>query len=44
VLFEELIAQWDELEFIEPDVVLPHRRGNFVLGLETMPIRFRAVS
>jgi cytochrome P450 family 142 subfamily A polypeptide 1 len=42
VLFEELLARLEDLEFVEPEVALPHRRGNFVLGLESMPIRFRA--
>jgi cytochrome P450 len=42
VLFEEVIARLDDLEFVEPEVELLHRRGNFVLGLESMPIRFRA--
>jgi cytochrome P450 family 142 subfamily A polypeptide 1 len=42
VLFEEVIARLDDLEFAKPEVTLPHRRGNFVLGLEAMPIRFRA--
>jgi cytochrome P450 family 142 subfamily A polypeptide 1 len=42
VLFEEVIVRLDDLEFTEPEVTLPHRRGNFVLGLEAMPIRFRA--
>jgi hypothetical protein len=42
VLFEEVIARLDDLEFVEAEAALPHRRGNFVLGLESMPIRFRA--
>jgi cytochrome P450 family 142 subfamily A polypeptide 1 len=44
VLFEEVIARLDDLELVEPDAALPHRRGNFVLGLESMPIQFRPAS
>jgi cytochrome P450 family 142 subfamily A polypeptide 1 len=44
VLFEELLARLDEIELVEPDAALPRRRGNFVLGLESMPIRFRATA
>ncbi len=44
VLFEELLARFDEIELADPDRALPRRRGNFVLGLEAMPIRFRAAS
>jgi len=44
VLFEELLARWDVIELAAPESDLPRRRGNFVLGLETMPIRFRAIT
>ncbi len=42
VLFEELLARLDEIELVDADTPLPRRRGNFVLGLDAMPIRFRA--
>jgi cytochrome P450 family 142 subfamily A polypeptide 1 len=41
VLFEELLDRLDQIELIDADRPLPRRRGNFVLGLEEMPIRFR---
>ncbi len=40
VLFEELLGRFDELELATDDP-LPTRRGNFVLGLEQVPVRFR---
>ncbi|WP_205528815.1 cytochrome P450 [Desertimonas flava] len=40
VLFEELIARLDDLELATAND-LPRRRGNFVLGLEALPVRFR---
>lgn len=43
VLFEELLRRLDDLE-LATDESLPWRRGNFVLGLNTVPIRFRAVA
>jgi cytochrome P450 family 142 subfamily A polypeptide 1 len=41
VLFEELLARFEEIDLADPETALPRRRGNFVLGLEAMPIRFR---
>jgi len=41
VLFEELLDRLDQIELVDADRPLPRRRGNFVLGLEEMPIRFR---
>lgn len=41
VLFEELVARFDDLE-LATDASLPQRRGNFVLGVESVPVRFRA--
>jgi cholest-4-en-3-one 26-monooxygenase len=41
VLFEELIGRLDELELASHEP-LPERRGNFVLGLNSLPVRFRA--
>ena len=42
VLFEELLARWSEIALAQPDEALPRRRGTFVLGIERMPVRFRA--
>ena len=39
VLFEELLARLDDLELATADE-LPRRRGNFVLGLERVPVTF----
>lgn len=39
VLFEELLARLPDLELVE-GAPLPERRGNFVLGLESVPVRF----
>ncbi|MFN8023799.1 MAG: cytochrome P450 [Acidimicrobiales bacterium] len=43
VLFEELLRRFDDLE-LATDEPLPMRRGNFVLGLNSVPVRFRAVA
>jgi cholest-4-en-3-one 26-monooxygenase len=45
VLFEELLSRLDNLE-LASDAPLPERRGTFVLGLNTVPVRFspRSVS
>ncbi|MEX1107099.1 MAG: cytochrome P450 [Ilumatobacteraceae bacterium] len=40
VLFEELLARLDHLELAD-GAALPWRRGNFVLGLEHVPVTFR---
>ncbi len=40
VLFEELLAAWRHVELAEPARPLPRRRGTFVLGIESMPVRF----
>ncbi len=42
VLFEELLRRLDHLE-LATDEPLQQRRGNFVLGLNQVPVRFRAV-
>jgi cytochrome P450 len=39
ILFEELLARFDHLE-LATEQPLPQRRGNFVLGLESLPVRF----
>jgi cytochrome P450 family 142 subfamily A polypeptide 1 len=44
VLFEELLVRLDEIELVAAEHALPRRRGNFVLGLESMPIRFRTAA
>jgi cytochrome P450 family 142 subfamily A polypeptide 1 len=41
VLFEELLGRFDDLE-LATDEPLLQRRGNFVLGLNQVPVRFRA--
>jgi cytochrome P450 family 142 subfamily A polypeptide 1 len=39
ILFEELLRRLPDLELATDDT-LPMRRGNFVLGLESVPVRF----
>ncbi|MEM7412308.1 MAG: cytochrome P450 [Myxococcota bacterium] len=41
VVFDELLDRWTEVALEAPDTPLPRRRGNFVLGFEAMPVRFR---
>jgi cytochrome P450 family 142 subfamily A polypeptide 1 len=41
VLFGELLRRLPEIELAQPSEPLPRRRGNFVLGIEAMPIRFQ---
>ena len=41
VLFEELLSRLDDITLETPEESLPRRRGNFVLGFESMPIRFK---
>ena len=40
VLFEEVLERLPDLRLADPDAPLPRRRGNFVLGIESMPVRF----
>lgn len=40
VLFDELLRRMPDISFAETSARLPRRRGNFVLGIEAMPIRF----
>jgi cytochrome P450 family 142 subfamily A polypeptide 1 len=42
VLFEELLARFDDIELLDAASPAPLRRGNFVVGIESLPIRFRA--
>jgi cholest-4-en-3-one 26-monooxygenase len=39
VLFDELLRRMPDLELVE-GAELPERRGNFVLGLESVPVRY----
>ena len=40
ILFEALLERMTDIELASPDEQLPRRRGNFVLGIEQMPVRF----
>ncbi len=40
VLFDEILDRWTDLRLAEPDTAPPRRRGNFVLGIESLPISF----
>lgn len=40
VLFEEVLERLPDIELVEPGVDQPERIGNFVLGIETLPVRF----
>jgi cytochrome P450 len=40
ILFEELLARLDDMQLATDDI--PWRRGNFVLGPNSVPITFRA--
>jgi cytochrome P450 family 142 subfamily A polypeptide 1 len=42
VLFDELLERLPDLELADPAAPLHRRRGNFVLGLETLPVVFPA--
>lgn len=44
VLFEELLDRFADIALATPDAPLPRRRGNFVLGLDSMPIVFTPAS
>jgi cytochrome P450 family 142 subfamily A polypeptide 1 len=44
VLFEELLVRLPDLELADPEAPLPRRRGNFVLGVESLPVRFTPVA
>ena len=44
VLFEELLARLPDIALADPDTPLPRRRGNFVLGYESMPVKFEPVA
>jgi cytochrome P450 family 142 subfamily A polypeptide 1 len=40
VLFEEVLERMPDIALAEPERSLPRRRGNFVLGVEELPVRF----
>ena len=40
VLFEEVLDRWPDLALVEPGGPRPERKGNFVLGLEELPVSF----
>jgi cytochrome P450 family 142 subfamily A polypeptide 1 len=40
VLFDELLDRLPEIDLADPEAPLDQRRGNFVLGLETLPVVF----
>jgi cytochrome P450 family 142 subfamily A polypeptide 1 len=40
VLFEELLQRLPDIALADPDAAIPRRRGNFVLGFESMPVVF----
>ena len=42
VLFEELLARFGDIELVDPSSPAPLRRGNFVVGIESLPVRLRA--
>jgi cytochrome P450 family 142 subfamily A polypeptide 1 len=44
VLFDELLDRLPDLALADPEAELPRRRGNFVLGVESMPVRFTPVA
>ncbi len=44
ILFEELLTRFDKIELANPTAAAPRRRGNFVLGIESLPIQFTVAS
>ncbi len=40
VLFEEVLDRLPDIALVEPGSKQPERAGNFVLGIETLPVRF----
>ncbi len=42
VLFDELLERLPDIALADPDAPRVRRRGNFVLGLETLPVAFDA--
>jgi cytochrome P450 family 142 subfamily A polypeptide 1 len=44
VLFDELLDRFPDLELAQPDAPVPRRRGNFVLGVESLPVALKGAS
>ena len=42
VLFEEVLARLGRLRLTDPAAEVKQRRGNFVLGIESLPVEFEA--
>jgi len=40
VLFEEVLDRWPNIALVDADGPQPERRGNFVLGIERLPVTF----
>jgi len=40
VLFEEVLDRLPEIKLVHPEISQPERTGNFVLGIETLPVSF----
>jgi cytochrome P450 family 142 subfamily A polypeptide 1 len=40
VLFDELLDRWSDIRLADPSAPPDMRRGNFVLGLESLPVEF----
>ncbi|MFV0524868.1 MAG: cytochrome P450 [Acidimicrobiales bacterium] len=40
ILFEEVLRRLPDLRLVDPDGLQPERRGNFVLGIETLPVEW----
>jgi cytochrome P450 len=41
VLFEEVLDRLPDIELVTPGIAQPERVGNFVLGIETLPLTWR---
>ena len=44
VFFEALLKRMADLELTRPDIQLLQRRGNFMLGIEPLPVRFTSAA
>ncbi|MFV0259927.1 MAG: cytochrome P450, partial [Acidimicrobiales bacterium] len=40
ILFEEVFRRLPGIRLVDPDSLQPERRGNFVLGIETLPVEW----
>jgi cytochrome P450 family 142 subfamily A polypeptide 1 len=43
ILFEELLARFDHIRLVDPDTAPRQRRGNFVVGIEALPVHLTPV-